>query len=130
MTVKIQKLRTGKQMREAMGAAMFTLVEATIFSKMRNMSKEYTGGSWQFASVNGVPFMYPKMEEKEVTLINSMNYFEGAVCPEAAGFAICTLAYNHIAHDHQHEKLADLWEKMMDNVGEMKNASEIYGFLD
>ena len=88
MSAKIELHTTSKQIRDIIGGPMYVVCEPRIFAYMKEFCPQYSHGSWQFASINGAPFMYPKFGTETVTLSNPNNYSENEVSPEAAGFAI------------------------------------------
>jgi hypothetical protein len=130
MSAKIELHTTSKQIRDIIGGAMYVVCEPRIFAYMEEFCPQYSHGSWQFASINGAPFMYPKMGTEAVTLSNPNNYSENEVSPEAAGFAICTMVFNHLANRFQSDALCKNWEMLMDNIEDMPFSSEILAFLD
>lgn len=130
MSAKIELHTTSKQIRDIIGGAMYVVCEPRIFAYMEEFCPQYSHGSWQFASINGAPFMYPKFGTETVTLSNPNNYSENEVSPEAAGFAICTMVFNHLAHRYQSEALNKNWEMLMENIEHMPFSSEILAFLD
>lgn len=130
MSDKIELNRTSKQIIEIIGGPMYVVCEPRIFAYMKEYCEQYSGGSWQFASINGVPFMYPKFGTETVTLSNPNNYSENEVSPEAAGFAICTMVFNHLSNRFQSESLFNIWNMLNENIENMPFSSEIYSFLD
>lgn len=76
-------------------------LEPRIFGWMERFCENYTGGIWQFYTLdNGGAFMAPDADEdgdEKWTLFNPMNGNGAEMTPEAAGIAVCLIAYSHHA---------------------------------
>lgn len=74
-------------------------LEPHIFGWMDRFCVDYCGGIWNFFTLsNGGAFMAPESETDEKwTLFNSMNGNGAEMSTEAAGIAVCLIAYSHHA---------------------------------
>ena len=74
-------------------------LEHPIFGWMDRFCRDYSGGIWNFFTLsNGGAFMAPENENDEKwTLFNSMNGNGAEMSAEAAGIAVCLIAYSHHA---------------------------------
>lgn len=80
-------------------------LEPRIFAWMDRLCAEYSGGVWQFYTLsNGGAFMAPEADADEGhdnnskwTLFNPMNGNDAEMNTEAAGIAVCLMAYSHHA---------------------------------
>lgn len=74
-------------------------LEHHIFGWMDRFCRDYSGGIWNFFTLsNGGAFMAPENENDEKwTLFNSMNGNGAEMSAEAAGIAVCLIAYSHHA---------------------------------
>lgn len=74
-------------------------LEPHIFGWMDRFCRDYSGGIWNFFTLsNGGAFMAPENENDEKwTLFNSMNGNGAEMSTEAAGIAVCLIAYSHHA---------------------------------
>ncbi|MGL5968074.1 MAG: antirestriction protein [Kluyvera sp.] len=75
------------------------VLEPCIFGWMDRLCADYSGGIWQFFTLsNGGAFMAPDSDSDEKwSLFNSMNGNGGELSAEAAGIAVCLMAYSHHA---------------------------------
>ncbi|MBL5841285.1 antirestriction protein [Enterobacter asburiae] len=73
------------------------ILEPTVFAWMDRLCADYHGGIWQFYTLsNGGVFMAPEAENSESwSLFNTMNGNGGELSAEAAGIAVCLMAYSH-----------------------------------
>ena len=74
-------------------------LEPHIFGWMDRFCRDYSGGIWNFFTLsNGGAFKAPENENDEKwTLFNSMNGNGAEMSAEAAGIAVCLIAYSHHA---------------------------------
>lgn len=74
-------------------------LEPHIFAWMDRFCENYTGGIWQFYSLsNGGAFTAPETDDgndEKWMLFNSMNGNGAEMSAEAAGIAVCLMAYSH-----------------------------------
>ena len=74
-------------------------LEPQIFAWMDRFCADYIGGIWNFYSLsNGGAFMAPKAyTDEKWTLFNPMNGNGAGMSADAAGIAVCLIAYSHHA---------------------------------
>lgn len=74
-------------------------LEPTVFAWMDRFCADYHGGIWRFYTLsNGGVFMVPEADNNEPwSLFNAMNGNGGELSLEAAGIAVCLMAYSHHA---------------------------------
>ncbi|MFH0718655.1 antirestriction protein [Citrobacter braakii] len=71
-------------------------LEPRIFAWMDRFCDEYCGGIWSFYTLsNGGAFMAPEPDGEKWTLFNPMNGNDAEMSGEAAGIAVCLMAYSH-----------------------------------
>uniref|UniRef100_UPI00389AA113 antirestriction protein n=1 Tax=Enterobacter asburiae TaxID=61645 RepID=UPI00389AA113 len=77
------------------------ILEPTVFAWMDRLCADYRGGIWQFYTLsNGGVFMAPEAHEdtdEKWSMFNSINGNGGELSSEAAGIAVCLMAYSHHA---------------------------------
>ncbi|MFG6062562.1 antirestriction protein [Enterobacter ludwigii] len=77
------------------------ILEPTVFAWMDRVCENYSGGIWQFYTLsNGGAFMAPVAaagHDEKWRLFNSMNGNGAEMSAEAAGLAVCLIAYSHHA---------------------------------
>lgn len=83
------------------GIPQWITLEPHIFAWMDRLCADYNGGIWQFYTLsNGGAFMAPEANEdtsEKWSLFNSMNGNGAEMSAEAAGIAVCLIAYSHHA---------------------------------
>lgn len=74
-------------------------LEPQVFAWMDRFCADYSGGIWNFYSLNnGGAFMAPETDSDAFwSLFNAMNGNVADMSAEAAGIAVCLIAYNHHA---------------------------------
>lgn len=79
----------------------WTTLEPHIFAWMYRFCEDYSGGIWNFYTLsNNGAFMVPEAtgnHDEKWTLFNSMNGNGAEMSAEAAGIAVCLIAYSHHA---------------------------------
>ncbi|ENT2394313.1 antirestriction protein, partial [Escherichia coli] len=75
------------------------LLEPHIFAWMDRFCEGYSGGIWSFYTLsNGGAFMSPEPDNDETwRLFNCLNGNDAQMSAEAAGIAVCLIAYSHHA---------------------------------
>lgn len=83
------------------GIPQWIILEPTVFAWMDRLCADYHGGIWQFYTLsNGGVFMAPEAHEdadEKWSMFNCMNGNGGELSSEAAGIAVCLMAYSHHA---------------------------------
>lgn len=74
-------------------------LEPQVFAWMDRFCADYSGGIWSFYSLsNGGAFMAPETDSDAFwSLFNAMNGNAADMSAEAAGIAVCLIAYSHHA---------------------------------
>lgn len=74
-------------------------LEPQVFTWMDRFCADYSGGIWNFYSFsNGGAFMAPETDSDAFwSLFNAMNGNAADMSAEAAGIAVCLIAYSHHA---------------------------------
>ncbi|MGG7891125.1 antirestriction protein [Klebsiella aerogenes] len=74
-------------------------LEPQVFAWMDRFCADYSGGIWNFYSLNnGGAFMAPETDSDAFwSLFNAMNGNAADMSAEAAGIAVCLVAYSHHA---------------------------------
>lgn len=91
-------------------------LESTVFSWMDRLCAEYCGGVWQFYTLsNGAAFMVPEADSDALwSLFNSMNGNGGEMSAEAAGIAVCLMAYSHHACRTECDAMTEHYYRLRD----------------
>ncbi|WP_247157109.1 antirestriction protein [Escherichia coli] len=91
-------------------------LEPHIFGWMDRFCRDYSGGIWNFFTLsNGGAFMAPENENDEKwTLFNSMNGNGAEMSAEAAGIAVCLIAYSHHACRTECDAMAEHYYRLRD----------------
>lgn len=91
-------------------------LEPRIFGWMDRLCTDYSGGIWTFYTLtNGGAFMAPERDDAEKwTLFNNMNGNGAEMSTEAAGIAVCLLAYSHHACRTECDAMTELYYRLRD----------------
>lgn len=91
-------------------------LEPHIFGWMDRFCGDYCGGIWNFFTLsNGGAFMAPESENDEKwTLFNSMNGNGAEMSTEAAGIAVCLIAYSHHACRTECDAMTEHYYRLRD----------------
>lgn len=93
------------------------LLEPTVFTWMDRFCADYHGGIWQLYTLsNGGAFMAPDADGGEDlwTLFNDMNGNGAEMSAEAAGIAVCLIAYSHHACRTQCDAMTEHYYRLRD----------------
>lgn len=94
------------------------VLEPYIFSWMDRLCADYSGGIWQFYMLsNGGAFMAPEPDEdsdEAWELFNAMNGNGAEMSAEAAGIAVCLMAYSHHACRTECEAMTEHYYRLRD----------------
>lgn len=98
-TITCKKIEDGERINhtaELFGARFPFALEPAIYSITSNLSREYTGGYWQFYALsNGGFYMAPDDDTK--FSVTCENGFEGTMSADALGVTACLYAYSHLS---------------------------------
>ena len=93
-------------------------LEPQIFAWMVRFCADYTGGIWQFYTLsNGGAFMAPETDsdnDKKWILFNSMNGNGAEMSANAAGIAVCLMAYSHYACRTECDAMTEHYYRLRD----------------
>lgn len=93
-------------------------LEPGIFTWMDRFCADYSGGIWQFYTLsNGAAFMAPEPDgdsDEKWTLFNPMNGNGAEMSPEAAGIAVCLIAYSHHACRTECDAMTEHYYRLRD----------------
>lgn len=86
---------------ELFGVQFPLQLEPFVFATAAGLSADYTGGYWQFYTLNnGGFYMAPEDGRYQVC---SPNGYEGLLSADAFGIAVCLFAYSHLAFGQQQD---------------------------
>ena len=108
--------------------------EAIVYGWMRKLSTDYTGGLWNFYTLNnGGYYLAPAAPDRLTIKVNS-NEFEGQLSADAAGivvslFCLCQLAAEYVDTEAG-EKFAEHYHQLRDFVHTHAEAGAIFRAID
>jgi hypothetical protein len=107
-------------------------LEPHIFAWMDRLCASYSGGIWNFYTLsNGGAFMAPESEDDEKwVLFNSGNGNEAELSSEAAGIAVCLLAYSHHACRTECDAMTEHYYRLRDYALEHPETRAIMRLID
>ncbi len=110
--------------------------EQSVYATMNELTKEYTGGYWDFFELsNGGFYMAPRQAEG-FTFTVPGNGYEGRMSADAAGITACLFVLSRLSFaldgvdEAACEKVADHFHLLRDFVGEHAEAAEIFSAID
>lgn len=91
-------------------------LEPRIFAWIDRLCADYHGGIWTFYTLsNGGAFMAPETDgEEKWTLFNSMNGNGAELSSDAAGIAVCLMAYSHHACRTESDAMTEHYYRLRD----------------
>lgn len=106
------------------------LLEPRVFSRMGSLCADYTGGIWNFFTLsNGGAFIAPDGDEAWA-LFNALNGNSAILGNEAAGIAVCLLAWNHHAWHTSSDVMCDHFYRLRDYALQHPECSAILQIID
>lgn len=109
-------------------------LEPRIFAWMDRLCADYHGGIWQFYMLsNGGAFMAPEANEdtsEKWSLFNSMNGNGAEMSAEAAGIAVCLIAYSHHACRTECDAMTEHYYRLRDYALRHAECSTIMHIID
>ncbi|WP_227660520.1 antirestriction protein [Hafnia alvei] len=110
------------------------VLEPYIFSWMDRLCADYSGGIWQFYTLsNGGAFMAPEPDEdsdEAWELFNAMNGNGAEMSAEAAGIAVCLMAYSHHACRTGCEAMTEHYYRLRDYAINHPECNAIMHIID
>lgn len=107
-------------------------LEPQIFAWMDRFCADYIGGIWNFYSLsNGGAFMAPKAyTDEKWTLFNPMNGNGAGMSADAAGIAVCLIAYSHHACRTECNALTEHYYRLRDYALRHAECNAIIRIID
>lgn len=109
----------------------FSTFEVVIFTTMGQFCEDYHGGYWEYCTLsNGGAFIYPDLNQEELTLFNPHNGNEADVSCEAAGIAVCLMMYSLWSFQTESDTLVDRFYQLRDYAAQHPERSAIFHLID
>ena len=109
-------------------------LEPHIFAWMDRFCTDYNGGIWEFYTLsNGGAFMVPEPDgdsDEKWTLFNPMNGNSTEMSAEAAGIAVCLMAYSHHACRTECDAMTEHYYRLRDYALNHAECSAIMHIID
>ncbi|UCQ27491.1 antirestriction protein [Edwardsiella tarda] len=110
------------------------ILEPTVFAWMDRFCTDYRGGIWQFYTLsNGGAFMAPEAGDDSNppwSLFNTMNGNSAEMSREAAGIAVCLMAYSHHACRTECDAMTEHYYRLRDYAINHAECSAIMHIID
>jgi hypothetical protein len=110
------------------------ILEPTVFAWMDRFCTDYIGGIWQFYTLNnGGAFMAPEANADtggKWSLFSNMNGNGGELSSEAAGIAVCLIAYSHHAMRTECDAMTEHYYRLRDYALSHAECSAIMHIID
>lgn len=104
-------------------------VEEAIYTWLRQLSQDYTGGYWHFFELsNGGFYMAPESARLRIRVEG--NGFDGTMSADAAGITACLFAFSHLSFRIPAVSLARHYYELRDFALEHAEASAILAATD
>ena len=102
------------------------------FAWMDRFCADYSGGIWSFYSLsNGGAFMVPETDSDAFwSLFNAMNGNAADMSAEAAGIAVCLIAYSHHACRTECDAMTEHYWRLRDYALNHAECSAIMRIID
>lgn len=107
-------------------------LEPQVFAWMDRFCADYSGGIWSFYSLsNGGAFMVPETDNDAFwSLFNTMNGNAADMSAEAAGIAVCLVAYSHHACLTECDAMTEHYWRLRDYALNHAECSAIMRIID
>ena len=107
-------------------------LEPRIFAWMDRFCSTYSGGIWSFYTLsNGGAFMAPESDNDEIwRLFNCLNGNDAQMSAEAAGIAVCLIAYSYHACRTQCDAMTEHYYRLRDYALQHPEAHAILRIID
>ncbi|RRW69270.1 antirestriction protein [Pantoea dispersa] len=110
------------------------ILEPTVFAWMDRLCADYSGGIWNFYTLsNGGAFMAPESDNdsnEPWSLFNAMNGNDAEISAEAAGIAVCLMAYSHHACRTECDAMTEHYYRLRDYALNHAECSAIMHIID
>lgn len=106
-------------------------LEGDIFKLMDKMCEVYQGAFWEFTMLsNDGTFIWPDMLESSLRMFNPHNGNEAELSPEAAGIAVCLMAYSIWSFKTESEVLVEYFYLLRDYAIQHPEQAQIFHLID
>ncbi|HDU8569954.1 TPA: antirestriction protein [Morganella morganii] len=106
-------------------------LEGDIFNLMDKMCEVYHGAFWEFSMLsNGGAFIWPDMLETSLQMFNLHNGNEAELSPEAAGIAVCLMAYSIWSFKTESPVLVEYFYQLRDYAIQHPEQAQIFRLID
>ncbi|HFK6839674.1 antirestriction protein [Serratia marcescens] len=107
-------------------------LEPQVFAWMVRFCADYSGGIWNFYTLsNGGAFMVPETDNDAFwSLFNAMNGNSADMSTEAAGIAVCLVAYSHHACRTECDAMTEHYWRLRDYALNHAECSAIMRIID
>ena len=110
------------------GRHMLT-VESAVYSFMRRLAQDYSGGYWHFYELsNGGFYMAPECEP--IILRVAGNGYAGCMSAQGAGITACLFAFSHLSFRIPEALIIDHYYQLRDFALEHPEAGAILAAID
>ncbi|ELD3253259.1 antirestriction protein [Enterobacter hormaechei] len=110
------------------------ILEPTVFTWMDRFCADYSSGIWSFYTLsNGGAFMAPESDDdsnEPWSLFNTMNGNGGELSAEAAGIAVCLMAYSHHACRTECDAMTEHYYRLREYALNHAECSAIMRIID
>ncbi|MCW1828935.1 antirestriction protein [Enterobacter asburiae] len=110
------------------------ILEPTVFAWMDRLCADYHGGIWNFYTLsNGGAFMAPEADgdsSEPWSLFNAMNGNDAEMSAEAAGIAVCLMAYSHHACRTESDAMTEHYYRLRDYALSHAECNAIMHIID
>ena len=107
-------------------------LEPQVFAWMDRFCDDYSGGIWNFYTLsNGGAFMVPETDNDAFwSLFNALNGNAADMSAEAAGIAVCLIAYSHHACRTECDSMMEHYWRLRDYALNHAECSAIMRIID
>jgi len=105
-------------------------VEPTVFGLMDEFCEGYRGAYWEFYQLSNGGFFMAPATLKAFRLVNPLNFSDVTLSAEAAGIAICIMAYSHLSFSHPSHVFDSHYTWLRELALDHPEAGPIFRFLD
>ena len=103
--------------------------EALVYSWLRNLSKDYTGGYWNFYEISSGGFYMAPVQEGDLP-ISCENGFEDTLTPDAAGIVATLYALCQLANESENDNIIDMYHRLHEYSDSHPEGGKIYQAID
>ena len=111
------------------GRHMLT-VENAVYTFMRRIAPQYTGGYWTFRELSNGGFYLAPHSDTGFRICVESNCFEGEMSADAAGITACLFALSHLSFDMEDDCIATHFHYLRDFAISHAEANTILAAID